>query len=90
MILRNLDPRNGVCNGTRGIVTRCRNRVLEVELLSGDHAGKKGFHPKDQLPAYRRSNTFQVSQKAVPSQTLLLNDNQQVTRTNCEACRVGS
>jgi len=57
MILRNLDPRNGVCNGSRGIVTRCRNRVLEVELLSGDHAGKRIFIPKincqpteDQIP----------------------------------------
>jgi len=30
MILRNLDPANGVCNSSRGILTRYRHRVLEV------------------------------------------------------------
>jgi ATP-dependent DNA helicase PIF1 len=46
MILRNLDAANGVCNGSRGILTRCRNRVLEVELLTGQHAGKRVFIPR--------------------------------------------
>jgi hypothetical protein len=46
MILRNLDAANGVCNGTRGILTRCRNRVLEVELITGEHAGQKVFIPR--------------------------------------------
>ena len=40
MILRNLNPGDGVCNGSRGVVTRMSNRVLEVWLLTGDHAGK--------------------------------------------------
>jgi ATP-dependent DNA helicase PIF1 len=30
MILRNLNPGEGVCNGSRGVVTRTNNRVLEV------------------------------------------------------------
>ena len=33
MILRNLDPTRGVCNGSRGILTRYGNRVLEVSLF---------------------------------------------------------
>ena len=46
MILRNLNPGEGVCNGSRGIVTRMSNRVLEVRLLTGDHAGKITFIPR--------------------------------------------
>ena len=46
MILRNLDARHGVCNGSRGILTRYRNRVLEVELITGEHAGHKVFIPR--------------------------------------------
>jgi hypothetical protein len=46
MILRNLDAAHGVCNGSRGILRRCGNRVLEVELLTGEHAGSKVFIPR--------------------------------------------
>jgi hypothetical protein len=46
MILKNLDAKHGVCNGSRGILRRYRNRVLEVELLTGDHAGEKVFIPR--------------------------------------------
>jgi hypothetical protein len=43
MILKNLDGSNGVCNGSRGILTQFGRRVLEVRLLTGHHAGKKVF-----------------------------------------------
>ena len=46
MVLRNLDARNGVCNGSRGTLTRIRNRVLEIRLITGDHAGAKVFIPR--------------------------------------------
>ena len=35
MVLRNLQPREGVCNGTRAIVTNISTRVLEARLFSG-------------------------------------------------------
>jgi len=37
MILRNLAPAKGVCNGTQAVVTCMHNKVLEVRLLTGDH-----------------------------------------------------
>ncbi len=46
MILKNLDPANGVCNGSRGILRRYGHRVMEVELITGDHAGHKVFIPR--------------------------------------------
>jgi ATP-dependent DNA helicase PIF1 len=41
MVLKNLDAAHRLCNRSRGILTRCRNRVLEVELITGSHAGQK-------------------------------------------------
>jgi hypothetical protein len=46
MILKNLNGKHGVCNGSRGILSIYRNRVLEVELLTGDDAGEKEFIPQ--------------------------------------------
>jgi ATP-dependent exoDNAse (exonuclease V) alpha subunit len=46
MILRNIDPSQGMCNGTRAILTRCSDRVLEVCLLGGTHNGKTAFIPR--------------------------------------------
>ena len=48
MLLRNLDPRNGLCNGTRlQVVMMCRN-VLKVRIVSGnsDFIGKEAFIPR--------------------------------------------
>src|SRR6201996_445458 len=46
MILRNLNAAQGVCNGSRGILTNWGNRVLDVELLTGEHAGTRVFIPR--------------------------------------------
>ena len=35
MIMHNLNPQEGVCNGTQGIVTRLGNRVIEVRIIGG-------------------------------------------------------
>ena len=43
IILKNLDAPHEVCNRSRGILTRYRNRVLEVKLLNGQHAGETVF-----------------------------------------------
>ena len=37
IVLRNLQPKQGVCNGTRGIVTRLTRRVLELRLFDGNY-----------------------------------------------------
>ncbi|MDQ1532071.1 MAG: hypothetical protein QOE37_2176 [Microbacteriaceae bacterium] len=44
MLLRNLDPLNGLCNGTRMILLRIKPRVLECRILGGD--GKTVFIPR--------------------------------------------
>lgn len=46
MILHNINPLNGACNGSRAILTRTRPHVLEVEIIGGCHAKKKLFIPR--------------------------------------------
>jgi ATP-dependent DNA helicase PIF1 len=49
ILLRNLNPYEGLCNGTRMVVTAMAERVIEVQVLTGSHAGKKAFIPRISL-----------------------------------------
>ncbi|KAK2444078.1 ATP-dependent DNA helicase pif1 [Trifolium repens] len=40
MIMRNLDPAEGLCNGTRLIVTKLANHVIEAKIISGKNIGE--------------------------------------------------
>ena len=39
ILLRNLDPKQGLCNGTRMVVTRLGQRCIEVVSLTGQYTG---------------------------------------------------
>jgi hypothetical protein len=67
MLLRNLDPANGLCNGTRLILLRIRPRVLECHVMGGKHHGQNAFIPRislepsnEQLPLKLRRHQFPV------------------------------
>ena len=45
MLLHNLNPALGLCNGTRMILVAMKSRVLECHVLGGSHAGTKVFIP---------------------------------------------
>lgn len=49
MLLRNLNPHEGLCNGSRLVVTAMAERVIEAQILTGSHAGKKAFIPRISL-----------------------------------------
>lgn len=49
IILRNLSPARGVCNGTRAILLRSSRRVLEVKVLGGEHDGEVVLIPRIRL-----------------------------------------
>jgi hypothetical protein len=46
ILLRNLAPARGLCNGTRMVVVHMTERVLEVRLIGGDHDGQLEFIPR--------------------------------------------
>ena len=46
MILRNIDSKKGLCNGTRATITQMSNRLLEIKLITGDHAGEMALIPR--------------------------------------------
>ena len=46
LLLRNLDPAGGLCNGTRLLITRLAGRVIEGRILTGSCAGNTVFIPR--------------------------------------------
>lgn len=66
MVLKNLDPASGVCNGSRGILTRASMRVLEVRLLDGDNAGQTVLIPRITLTPSNLPLPFQLRCRQFP------------------------
>lgn len=46
ILLRNLASSRGLCNGTRMMVTRISSRVIEAQLIGGEHDGELTFIPR--------------------------------------------
>ena len=45
MMLRNIDPLLGICNGSRGLIEWMSERVVQIWLLTGTHSGHLVFDP---------------------------------------------
>ena len=46
MLLRNLDPTTGLCNGTRLIITKMGRYVLEGKVITGSNIGDTVYIPR--------------------------------------------
>jgi ATP-dependent DNA helicase PIF1 len=46
MCLRNLDPANGLCNGTQLLCRVFYRNVIDAEIVTGSHRGKRVFIPR--------------------------------------------
>ena len=46
MLLRNLHPAQGLCNGTRLIVRNLSQNVIEAEHIIGTRSGERVFIPR--------------------------------------------
>lgn len=67
ILLRNLDPRRGLCNGTRLICKHFHSKVIDAEIITGTHIGDRVFIPRItfipsmlQLPFDMRRRQFPV------------------------------
>ena len=45
ILLRNLNPAEGLCNGTRLIIKECYQNTIDAEILTGVNQGKRIFLP---------------------------------------------
>uniref|UniRef100_UPI00358F807C uncharacterized protein n=1 Tax=Myxine glutinosa TaxID=7769 RepID=UPI00358F807C len=46
MLLRNFDPKQGLCNGARLVVKRLLPNIIDGEIISGSHKGTRTFIPR--------------------------------------------
>jgi hypothetical protein len=49
ILLRNLAPKQGLCNGTRMVLLDMRSCVLQVRIIGGEHDGEIAFIPRISL-----------------------------------------
>jgi hypothetical protein len=66
MLLRNLDPGKGLCNGTRMILLQAYPRILEVLIIGNDHHGEKAFIPRITLKPSSRLYPFLLKRRQFP------------------------
>ena len=78
MLLRNMNPKYGHCNGTRYIVTAIHGtRLIEAKIIGGDHAGNSILSPR--IP-------IQPSKAPVPCATVFLHDGEQKSGAKFQTC----
>ena len=66
MLLRNFDPTNGHCNGTRYTVTKLHNHIIEATIATGPHAGKTLLIPRIPMAPSDTLYPFQMQRKQFP------------------------
>ncbi|WVZ94394.1 hypothetical protein U9M48_040292 [Paspalum notatum var. saurae] len=67
ILLRNIDPANGLCNDTRLVVCGFQKNSIDAEIVLGQHAGKRIFLPRIPLcPSDDEMFPFQFKRKQFP------------------------
>uniref|UniRef100_A0A452YN05 ATP-dependent DNA helicase n=1 Tax=Aegilops tauschii subsp. strangulata TaxID=200361 RepID=A0A452YN05_AEGTS len=67
ILLRNIDPANGLCNGTRLVVRGFQRNAIDAEIVLGQHAGRRVFLPRIPLcPSDADIFPFKFKRKQFP------------------------
>ncbi|XP_066341099.1 uncharacterized protein [Miscanthus floridulus] len=67
ILLRNLDPHNGLCNGTRLIIRGFQNNSIDAEIVNGQFEGTRVFIPRIPMsPSEDLSLPFKFKRKQFP------------------------
>lgn len=67
ILLRNLEPHNGLCNGTRLVVRGFEDNTIDAEIVNGQHAGCRVFIPRIPLsPSEDITLPFKFKRKQFP------------------------
>ena len=66
ILLRNLAPADGLCNGTRLVIVRTASRILEARILTGDKAENLAFIPRISLAPSSAELPFHMTRRQFP------------------------
>lgn len=66
MLLRNIDQSEGLCNGTRLIVTKMANHVLEAKIMGGKHHGNIIYIPRMDMSPSQSPWPFKLTRRQFP------------------------
>jgi hypothetical protein len=67
ILLRNIDPANGLCNGTRLVVRGFQKNAIDAEIVLGQHSGTRVFLPPIPLcPSDDEMFPFRFKRKQFP------------------------
>ncbi|XP_022003820.2 uncharacterized protein LOC110901291 [Helianthus annuus] len=66
MLLRNIDQKNGLCNGTRLQVITLGDRVIEAKIISGSNIGTRTFIPRINLSPSDKRIPFKLQRRQFP------------------------
>ena len=66
IMLRNLNPDDGLCNGTRLICRTFSPHVIDAEIVNGAHAGRRVFIPRIELMPSDSTFPFTLRRRQFP------------------------
>ena len=66
MLLRNLDIRRGLCNGTRLVIRNMYTNVLDAEVVSGERNGQRVLIPRIRLAPSDPNLPFTLERRQFP------------------------
>ncbi|KAH7681228.1 DNA helicase protein [Dioscorea alata] len=66
MLIRNISQTNGLCNGTRLIITQMHHNILEAVIISGSNIGDKVYIPRIIMPVQQGKWPFIMCRKQFP------------------------
>ena len=66
ILLRSLDPTQGMCNGSRLTVRAFLNHVIDAEIATGIHRGKRVFIPRILMMPSETDFPFVLKRKQFP------------------------
>ncbi|XP_050207483.1 uncharacterized protein LOC126656902 [Mercurialis annua] len=87
MLLCNLNPSVGLCNGTRLLIIQLGVRVIEAQIMTGSFAGDRVFIPRIVLSAIDKKWPFILKRRQFPLRicyTMTINKSQGQTLSKIE------